>query len=91
MQNACRSHKKAGTQIKLHAVPATSRTQMNRCFCVLFPFLLEKIIDYTETLYSTEAIKSNVNCTHHINVMSWRTILQNISIRAVYNQAYRTS
>jgi hypothetical protein len=44
-------------QIKLHAVPATSRTQMNIRFCVLFPFLLEKIIDCTDTLYSRRPSK----------------------------------
>ena len=66
---------------------------MNTYVCVVFPFLFEKIIDDTETLYGTEAVKSNlINRMHHINVMSWRTMLQNISICAVYqNQAYRTS
>jgi len=65
---------------------------MNIRFCVVLPFLLEKIIDYTKTLYSAETVKSNLlNCRHHRNVMSWRTMLQNISICTVYqNQVYRT-
>ena len=89
MQNACGSNKKVGTQIKLHVVPASliNPGYINNQDSNEHTFLCSASL-----FVGKETVKSNLlTCRHHINVMSQRTILQNISICAVYqNQVYIT-